>query len=322
MPLMLWILLGVLSGAMQPVQTVINTRLSRSTGTPYSGSMFSFLGGTLCLTVAVLLVYGGQTGITDALDGPWWVWIGGFLGVVALTGNILLFPRLGAVQTVVLPITGQILAGLVIDHFGLFGSPQSAMSFTRLLGALVVLAGVLLNVGIRWPVGKKAPAADAAAGETAAASLWGWRLFGIGAGMLFATQSAINGHLGSLMRGPLAAALVSFVVGAAALIVLNIVLRWKPTTTAWMRDPEAAQRAGINRNPWWMWTGGAFGAFIVLMNAVLVPILGTGLAVVLVLLGSMTGSVVVDRVQGRSVAVHQLLGIVVILVGVVLIRFV
>lgn len=316
--------MGVLAGAVQPVQTVINTRLSRSTGTPYSASMFSFLGGTLCLSISVLLVYGGETGLSAAFDGPWWIWFGGFLGVIALTGNILLFPRLGAIPTVVLPITGQILAGLVIDHFGFFGSPQSPLSPTRLVGAIVVLTGVMLNVGISIPLRRKEVRKEIQREATQAPqpSLWGWRFFGIFCGACFATQSAINGFLGGVARGPIAAALVSFAVGAATLLVLNIALRWKPTVSAWRNEAGGIQVDRITSNPWWMWIGGFFGAFIVLMNSVLVPKIGTGVSVVLILLGSMAGSVAVDRVQGRSVSVNQLVGIVVILLGVVLIRFV
>lgn len=68
------------------------------------------------------------------------------VGVVYLTGNILLFPKLGSVQTVIMPVLGQILAGLLIDNFGWFDSPQSTLTMTRFLGAILVLAGVIITV--------------------------------------------------------------------------------------------------------------------------------------------------------------------------------
>lgn len=64
--------------------------------------------------------------------------------MVFLTGNILLFPKLGGVQTVVLPVLGQILMGLAIDNFGLFYSQQTSLTVFRIAGAVLVLLGVVL----------------------------------------------------------------------------------------------------------------------------------------------------------------------------------
>ena len=314
--MLLWMIFGVVAGAAQPVQTLVNTRLSRSTGTPYSASMFSFLVGLVCLSMMTLGIFGPTFGLSNAGDAPWWAWTGGVLGVIFLTGNILLFPRLGAVQTVVLPITGQVLMGLAIDHGGWFHSPESALSITRVLGALMVLAGVLILVGMTTK-----SSLPTSGRKTHPISLWGWRVFGLFSGISLAMQSAINGYLGQVTDGALVATTVSFGVGAIALVVLNVALRWKPTLTAWkheQQDPGAT----ITSNPWWMWLGGIFGAFFVTVNTALVPLVGTGLAVVLTLLGSMSGSVVVDRVQGRKVTINQILGLILILLGVVVIRFV
>lgn len=143
---MLWILLGILAGLVLPIQTLVNTRLRASTGTPFSSSMISFAVGTITLLIVATAVTGGDYGITQAFDEPLWIWFGGLLGVVALTGNILLFPHLGAVQTVALPIAGQVIMGLIVDHFGLFESPQSSLTVVRAIGAIIVLTGVVAVV--------------------------------------------------------------------------------------------------------------------------------------------------------------------------------
>ncbi|MGV3073109.1 DMT family transporter [Corynebacterium phoceense] len=296
---MLWILLGVVAGLVVPVQTVINTRLRESTGTPFSSSMISFAVGTATLLTAVLVLQRGHFGLSAAWGAPPWIWAGGFLGVVFLTGNILLFPRLGAVQTVVLPIAGQILMGLVIDHCGLFSSPVARLTWVRLLGALLVLAGVMLTVG--------RPRAQEVG--------WGllpWQIAGFVFGCLNSSQSAINGHLGQLAGSALSAAFASFAIGAATLLFINAVLRWRPHL----------DRPHGERNPWWMWLGGVLGALFVFATASLVPQIGTGLTVVVTLLGSMVGSVIVERARGENVAVRQCVGLALVLAGVVLIRLV
>ena len=299
----LWILLGIIAGLVLPVQTLVNTRLRLSTGTPFSSSFISFAVGTVTLLVIATAVTGGDFGISRAFGEPLWIWFGGLLGVVALTGNILLFPHLGAVQTVVLPIAGQIMMGLVIDHFGLFDSPASPLTIVRAFGALVVLGGVIAIVA-----GPGAPTKS----EDSAVSLWLWRLAGFVFGCFTASQSAINGHLGQITGSPVSAALVSFTIGVSALVILNTVLRWRPR----IERPEG------KANPWWMWTGGVLGALFVFGNAALVPQIGTGLTVVATLLGSMLGSVLIDRMRGARVKLRQIIGIAVILMGVILIRLV
>lgn len=300
---MLWILLGILAGLVLPIQTLVNTRLRASTGTPFSSSMISFAVGTLTLLIVATAVTGGDYGIAQAFDEPLWIWFGGLLGVVALTGNILLFPHLGAVQTVVLPIAGQVIMGLIVDHFGLFESPQSSLTAVRAIGAIIVLVGVVAVV---------ATPSAATSSEDSATALWLWRLAGFIFGCFTASQSAINGHLGQVTGSPVSAALVSFAVGVTALVIVNIVVRWRPR----IERPEGKP------NPWWMWIGGVLGALFIFGNAALVPQIGTGLTVVARLLGSMLGSLIIDRLSGAPIKSRQVLGIALLLTSVVLIRLV
>ncbi|MDK8497227.1 DMT family transporter [Corynebacterium accolens] len=300
---MLWILLGILAGLVLPIQTLVNTRLRASTGTPFSSSMISFAVGTVTLLIVATAVTGGNYGIAQAFNEPLWIWFGGLLGVVALTGNILLYPHLGAVQTVVLPIAGQVIMGLIVDHFGLFESPQSSLTAVRAIGAIIVLVGVVAVV---------ATPSAATSSKDSATALWLWRLAGFIFGCFTASQSAINGHLGQVTGSPVSAALVSFAVGVTALVIVNIVLRWRPR----IERPEGKP------NPWWMWIGGVLGALFIFGNAALVPQIGTGLTVVAGLLGSMLGSLIIDRVSGAPIKSRQVLGIALLLTGVVLIRLV
>ncbi|WP_312193981.1 DMT family transporter, partial [Exiguobacterium sp.] len=133
---MLAIIIGFIIGLLVPVQTSVNTRLRGVVGSPYLASLISFSIGSLFLLMLVLLVDGNLTGLTATADEPFWIWGGGVLGVIYLTGNILLFPRLGGVQTVIMPIFGQVIMGLLIDHFGLFEANVTTFSLTRIIGAM------------------------------------------------------------------------------------------------------------------------------------------------------------------------------------------
>ena len=74
---MLWILLGILAGLVLPIQTLVNTRLRASTGTPFSSSMISFAVGTVTLLIVATAITGGDYGIAQAFDEPLWIWFGG-----------------------------------------------------------------------------------------------------------------------------------------------------------------------------------------------------------------------------------------------------
>ncbi|MEL6259385.1 MAG: DMT family transporter, partial [Pseudomonadota bacterium] len=83
---------------------------------------------------------------------------------------------------------------------------------------------------------------------------------GLLAGFLISAQGAINGRLAGHLGGPLHAALVSFSVGWLILAVIIIATR--------QGAPNWSGAAGA---PWWVWIGGAMGAFMVSMSATAVP---------------------------------------------------
>lgn len=140
-----------------------------------------------------------------------------------------------------------------------------------------------------------------------------WSCAGIAFGMCSAVQTALLGKLGVALESPVKASLASFVVG---LISLAIVVAFVDRTYS-LGD---ALKKG---NPWWMWAGGLLGATLVMCNAYLSAHIGTGMTVMLVLLGQVGGGLLVDRfgllgVPRKPVAGIQYVGVLVAIVGIVL----
>ena len=75
---------------------------------------------------------------------PWWAWVGGLLGAVYVLATIVIIPRLGAATTVGLILAGQVIASIVIDHFGLIRVPVHELNVPRLAGAVLIVVGVAL----------------------------------------------------------------------------------------------------------------------------------------------------------------------------------
>ena len=117
------VFVGLLAGLIGPVQTSVNNRLRRRVGAPYYTSVITYIVSFLTMAAA-FLVTGAKGGerIASLKSEPIWLFLGGPCGVCFITGSVLLLRKIGAVQTVIFPAPGQILMGIMVDHFGLFGS--------------------------------------------------------------------------------------------------------------------------------------------------------------------------------------------------------
>lgn len=311
---MLYLIIAFVIGLGIPIQTAINSRLRSYVLSPFVASFISFLVGTIFLSIVTLLTK--HTLLIPAevfTASPWWLWAGGLLGVIGLTGNILLFPKLGGVQTVILPILGQILASMMIDHFGLFGSPVIPFSLIRALGVLLLILGMFAVIALPGYLRKRKGQVP----EVTESGRLPFQLFGILAGAMMATQSAINGRLGAVLESPIHAAFISFLVGVILLFIITLILR---------QLSQVKLAFGKNK-PKWIWLGGIIGSFFVLTMAALVPILGTGLVVVIVLFGQLVCSIAIDQfgwfdARKSPTTGLQVCGLVLMIAGVILIKLV
>ena len=298
-------------GAVIPAQTAVNSRLRGAIGAPIPAAFISFFIAVCCAAVlagVLAATTGPGIDLTQAFGEPWWVWIGGLMGVIFITGNVILFPKIGAVETVVLPILGQVIMALVIDNFGLFGAVQTDVGWLRVLGALVVVAGIVLV----HVVGRAPSSAHASAVSTSA---WAWRALGVFMGMCSASQTAANGYLGEVLGSSIQAGSVNLGVGVILLFLLSIGLT----------DSRKALLSGIERGPWWMWLGGVFGAIFVIGAATLSPLIGTGATVIGILAGTIIAGQAIERfgLFGSPRTVLQpvrVLGLLLVFAGAVLVR--
>ena len=303
------IILGFLAGVGLPIQTSVNTRLRKKVGSPYNASLVSFVVALLFLSALLLITGQGlHIPLAQLLNEPAWIWIGGIFGLVFLTGNILLFSKLGGVQTVVLPVLGQILMGLIIDNFGLFYSQKTPLSVFRIAGAVMVILGVVLV-----SMAKENKTASEKLQKSESTTLWIWRAFGIFAGMLSATQIAVNGYLGKVVGSPIKASAISFTVGIIFLAIICIVLHFKNGKSESFKNESA-------KNPWWMWIGGILGGLYILANVYLSRIVGTGMTVIILLIGSTTGGILVDHFgmfesPKKPINAQKILGVLIMILG-------
>ncbi len=128
-----------------PVQAILNTRLGRQIGGPLMGSMMSFVIGLICLFVLNMASnYSAVSQLRPSATSPWYIWLGGILGAVFVGYITWVNQKQGMALTFALAVSGQIFISLIIDHYGLLGSAIRSITLEKVLGAVLIIAGLLL----------------------------------------------------------------------------------------------------------------------------------------------------------------------------------
>lgn len=136
--------LAILAGVSIVIQQVLNANLRAALNSAaWSGFMSYFLGIIFMVLLAAAL-RDPLPSATIAGRIPWWARSGGIFGAIFIALAIYLVPQLGAATFIALLITGQMLASMAFDHFGWLGLAQRPVDASRLIGATLLIAGVVL----------------------------------------------------------------------------------------------------------------------------------------------------------------------------------
>jgi transporter family-2 protein len=138
-------ILVIAAGTAIGAQAPINGALSRHIGT-FQATTVNFAVGLALLLVIVAVAGGGYGGFADIGDAPWWTLLGGACGVAIVSASIVGVGTLGAGGVTAAVVAGQLTASVVIDRFGWFGVDQQPITFGKVLGIALLLAGVALVV--------------------------------------------------------------------------------------------------------------------------------------------------------------------------------
>ena len=141
---MTWLLILVViaAGALIPLQAGINASLRGALNSPIYAAVTNFAVGGLLLASYALLSRTPLPALADVAKAPWWNWVGGSMGAGLVLTGVLLSHRLGAATFVACIILGQLTCSVLLDHFGLAGFAQHAISPMRILGLVLLAAGV------------------------------------------------------------------------------------------------------------------------------------------------------------------------------------
>lgn len=132
------ILFALAAGVLVSLSRQINGRLALSSA-PLIASFWNHLVGFAALTLLGLVL--GELIPPGAADAPWYAYIGGPIGVVFVAAGSWLIARIGAANTALLVISGQMVSGVVLDLLADVPTTLWASS----LGVVLILAGTVLT---------------------------------------------------------------------------------------------------------------------------------------------------------------------------------
>lgn len=136
-----------------------------------------------------------------------------------------------------------------------------------------------------------------------------WIGMGLLAGAAVAAQGPVNAELARHVDSAGKAAFVSFAVGAAVLGVTLLVLK-----------PGSFDFGSARAAPWWAWTGGFYGAFLVTLSVLAIPRVGIAPWVGALIAGQLLTAMLYDHFGAfnqpiRTITWDRLLGAVLLLIG-------
>ncbi|MBS0350931.1 MAG: DMT family transporter [Proteobacteria bacterium] len=132
-----FILLAVFNGFLVGTSRAINSRLSINVG-PFKASFWNHIIGFLFLALLLIVCKDLKFNMTTHI--PVYTYLGGFFGALFVAVNSYVFSKIGAVKTILLVISGQMISSVLLDHKG-----ESLISITcQFIGIAFILLGIYL----------------------------------------------------------------------------------------------------------------------------------------------------------------------------------
>jgi transporter family-2 protein len=140
----LFVLIALVAGAFNAFEAGTNTALRKGLDAPFVWLALISMTTLAASLIAALAMGERWPGAGQVSSIPWWGWTGGLLGFGFVTAMIYTAESLGAALFIGLTVTASTVASVALDHFGLLGFAQHSAGIGRIIGALLMIAGVAL----------------------------------------------------------------------------------------------------------------------------------------------------------------------------------
>ena len=130
---------GIAVGLQSPLASLMTQRLGA-----FESIFIVHIGGAIAALIPLLFYAGGR--LSQWRTVPWYALLAGVFGLVVISAVSYMIPRIGVAGSIITVVAGQLLVGMILDHFGWLGAAERPLDATRLLGMTIVMVGVWLTV--------------------------------------------------------------------------------------------------------------------------------------------------------------------------------
>lgn len=139
---LLYLILAALAGLAMALQGSINSVLGKKIGI-FEASFIVHLTATIIIII-ILALNINRGNIANWQEVPWYLYLGGILGVLITYTVIVSIPNLGVAVATTLIVAAQVSLACLIDHLGAFGLEKIPFTWYKLIGLILLVAGVRL----------------------------------------------------------------------------------------------------------------------------------------------------------------------------------
>ncbi|MGT2846216.1 DMT family transporter [Streptococcus massiliensis] len=293
-------------GFIIPFQSAIAGRLGQRLKSSYLSSFLSCLCASLTAFV-ITFISKGSVLIPDNILVQFssLLWTAGVFFAIGTTLLIYVIPKIGGMLCVVLPLLGQIITSILIEHWGLFSVPRKAITSSTFISVLCLLVGVFLVISSKTKTKQKS--------EIHKIDYF----LAFIAGISMALQFIITGKVGQLLHSSPHAAMFTFIEASLCLLVF---------LAFHFRKKESVALFSKEKIPNWMYISGILLAFILPTNALASSLIGPNLTVIISLLSQLLAGVIIDHfgllhVKVNKINWQQITGLMLVVGSIFLLKF-
>lgn len=126
-----------------PIMATMNGALGLKIGSPFAASVILFLLAFLVALVATLV--NGIPAQAGFISAPKLLMLAGVFVAFYIISITTIGPIIGIGQAVFIVLLGQIVSTIVIDHYGWLGVPVTKIEARKILGVILMIAGIYLS---------------------------------------------------------------------------------------------------------------------------------------------------------------------------------
>lgn len=135
-------LLAAAAGAANPAQAGANAQLKKSLDEALFAAAVVYISGLIGVLIIQALVRQAWPGSDKLVRVPWWAWMGGLLSIASTLSGITFAEKMGSGVFTGLSVTASLATSIVLDNFGWMGFKVHPVSWPRVLGCGLMIAGL------------------------------------------------------------------------------------------------------------------------------------------------------------------------------------